>query len=24
VGVSRRAPITRCRGGGTWVLDAAS
>jgi uncharacterized protein YkwD len=22
VGVSRRAPVTRCRGGGTWVLDA--
>jgi uncharacterized protein YkwD len=24
VGVSRRAPVTRCGGGGTWVLDAAS
>jgi uncharacterized protein YkwD len=23
VGISRRAPVTRCRGGGTWVLDAA-
>jgi uncharacterized protein YkwD len=22
VGVSNRAPVTRCRGGGTWVLDA--
>jgi uncharacterized protein YkwD len=22
VGVSRRAPVTRCRGGATWVLDA--
>jgi uncharacterized protein YkwD len=22
VGVSRRAPVARCRGGGTWVLDA--
>ena len=22
VGMSRRAPVTRCRGGGTWVLDA--
>jgi uncharacterized protein YkwD len=23
VGMSRQAPVTRCRGGGTWVLDAA-
>jgi uncharacterized protein YkwD len=22
VGMSSRAPVTRCRGGGTWVLDA--
>ena len=22
VGMSRRAPVTRCGGGGTWVLDA--
>ena len=23
IGMSGRAPVTRCRGGGTWVLDAA-
>jgi uncharacterized protein YkwD len=23
VGMSRQAPVTRCRGGGTWVLDTA-
>jgi uncharacterized protein YkwD len=22
IGMSRQAPVTRCRGGGTWVLDA--